>query len=188
MSSASARSMSASICQKPVTRGFAISKIETPLQLLNFLPKRLRCSTDWPSLRWIIRRWSRRSAGIAPPEIRHAWELIPILGQRSQDRVQDDQLAGRNGRYGAIVAPGLKKRRCLIPVDGFYEWKCLVGRSPYSSRWQTILRLYLAVSGRGWSLERGYIFPRHSQITIGIASRMHPRYITRKGQSPSMTS
>jgi len=40
----------------------------------------------------------------------------------------------------------------------------------------------------GWSLERGYIFPRHSQITIGIASRMHPRYITRKGQSPSMTS
>jgi hypothetical protein len=32
-----------------------------------------------------------------------------ILGQRSQDRVQDDQCASRNGRYGAIVPPGLEK-------------------------------------------------------------------------------
>src|ERR1700734_351780 len=35
---------------------------------------------------------------------------------------------------------------------------------------------------------RGYIFPRHSQITIGIASRIHPRNIIRKGQSPTRTS
>jgi hypothetical protein len=32
-----------------------------------------------------------------------------ILGQRSQDRVQNDQCACRNGRYGAIVPPGLQK-------------------------------------------------------------------------------
>jgi hypothetical protein len=33
-----------------------------------------------------------------------------------------------------------------------------------------------------------YIFPRHSKIRTGIASRIHPTNMIRKGQSPTRAS
>jgi len=54
-----------------------------------------------------------------------------ILGQRSQDRVQDDQCAGRNGRYGAIVPPGLQKTTLSDPGGRIL-------RVQESARWKTL--------------------------------------------------
>jgi len=64
----------------------------------------------------------------------------------------------------------------------------LGGKIPYSIEMADNSPYVFAGLWEGWSLERGYIFPRHSQITIGIASRIHPRNINRKGQSSTRTS
>jgi putative SOS response-associated peptidase YedK len=83
----------------------------------------------------------------------------------------------------------LKKRSCLTPVDEFHEWKQVPGGNIPSSIEVADNALFVfAGLWEGWSLNRGYIFPRHSQITMGIAIRIHPRNITRKGQSPTRTS
>jgi hypothetical protein len=62
----------------------------------------------------------------------------------------------------------------------------VLGKLPYSI--EVADNVVFAGLWKGWSLNRGYIFPRHSQITIGIAIRIHPRKITRKGQSPTRIS
>jgi putative SOS response-associated peptidase YedK len=47
-----------------------------------------------------------------------------ILSRRSQDRVQDDQCGGvETVDTAPSFRQGLKKQRCLIPVDGLKGWR-----------------------------------------------------------------
>ena len=53
-----------------------------------------------------------------------ALRIDSILSRRSQDRVQDDQCGGvETVDTAPSFRQGLKKQRCLIPVDGLKGWR-----------------------------------------------------------------
>jgi putative SOS response-associated peptidase YedK len=89
------------------------------------------------------------SYNIAPGQKILAIRFDPKTSQRSLDALQwgliphwakDPQIAYKtiNARAETVeTAPSYRqafeKRRCLIPADGFYEWrKVLGGKTPYS--------------------------------------------------------
>ena len=60
------------------------------------------------------------------------WGLVPTLGQGHQGRRADDQRARGDGRGKAGVPRAFKRRRCLIPADGYYEWQTVdKAKQPY---------------------------------------------------------
>ena len=57
-----------------------------------------------------------------------------VLGQGSVDRQQDDQRRAESIAEKNAYKHSFKKRRCIIPADGFYEWKKVPGqkaKQPY---------------------------------------------------------
>jgi putative SOS response-associated peptidase YedK len=56
-----------------------------------------------------------------------------VLGQRFQDPYKTINARVETVDTAPSFRQAFKKRRCLIPVDGFYEWKkVLGGKIPYS--------------------------------------------------------
>jgi putative SOS response-associated peptidase YedK len=61
----------------------------------------------------------------------------------------------QNGGCGAVLSASLKKRLCLIPVDGFYEWRKVVGgKIPYSIGMKNDSPFVFAGLWKGWK-DRG---------------------------------
>jgi putative SOS response-associated peptidase YedK len=55
------------------------------------------------------------------------------LGQGHQDRLLDDQRAGRGVDTKQAFREAFQHRRCLVPLDNFYEWKKTeTGKQPYA--------------------------------------------------------
>ena len=52
----------------------------------------------------------------------YQWGLV-LLGKGSGHWEQDDQCPGRDAGEQAGVSQRFKRRRCIIPADGFYEWR-----------------------------------------------------------------
>jgi hypothetical protein len=50
------------------------------------------------------------------------------LGQRSRDRQQDDQRARRGIATKNAYRHAFRKQRCIIPADGFFDWKVVEGQ------------------------------------------------------------
>jgi putative SOS response-associated peptidase YedK len=44
------------------------------------------------------------------------------VGQRLEDRLQHDQRPRRHRLHEASLPLGIKKRRCFVLADGYYEW------------------------------------------------------------------
>src|SRR5215469_12440959 len=61
------------------------------------------------------------------------WGLVPFLGQRPQGRLREHQRQGRRDGNPAGLREAFQRRRCLVPVDNFYEWKKTGARKqPYA--------------------------------------------------------
>ena len=96
------------------------------------------------------------------------WGLIPYWAK-------DPKMAYKtiNARVETVdTAPSyrqaFKKRRCLIPVDGFYEWKKVVGGTPSSRLEAEVNALWL---GSQRSLWQG----PGSRLAVNVTAPHHPR-------------
>lgn len=77
----------------------------------------VRCAHGEPD--FILMRW-----GLVPPWVKDPLSFSLIVNARGES--VNDKPAFRNA---------MKRRRCLLPADGFYEWKTETGRSrPYFVR------------------------------------------------------
>ena len=55
------------------------------------------------------------------------------MGQRSQGRVREYQRQGEGIENRPAFKEAFQRRRCLVPVDNFYEWKkTATGKQPYA--------------------------------------------------------
>jgi hypothetical protein len=65
----------------------------------------------------------------------------PFLGERFQDRVQDDQCEGRSDLYCTFVPLGVHETMLFDSGHGFYEWKKFsVGKSLSLGRFSICVR------------------------------------------------
>jgi len=54
------------------------------------------------------------------------------MGEGAGDRPPDDQRTGGNGGQKPSFRTAFRRRRCLVPADGFYEWQRRDGqKQPY---------------------------------------------------------
>ena len=56
------------------------------------------------------------------------------MGEGHQDRLLDHQRDGRDHRYQAVFREAFRRRRCLVPVEAYYEWQKLDAKTkqPYA--------------------------------------------------------
>jgi len=104
---------------------------------------------------------------IAPTENVLAIRRHPETGERTLDPLRsglipywakDEKIAYKtiNARVETVdTAPSyrqaFKKRRCLIPADGFYEWrKVLGGKIPYNIQMKDVCPFVFAALWEGW--------------------------------------
>lgn len=74
-----------------------------------------------------------RLQGRRPPPWGDALGPDPVLGQGYQDQLLDHQRPRRGGRHQAGFPGRVRQRRCLLPLDSFYEWKKTAsGKQPYA--------------------------------------------------------
>ncbi len=74
----------------------------------------------------------RRQGGRTQPR-RDALGSDPVLGEGHQDRLLDHQRQSRGHRTKPAFREAFQRRRCLLPLDGFYEWKkTATGKQPYA--------------------------------------------------------
>ena len=58
-----------------------------------------------------------------------------IFVQGSDGRAPADQCESRDSRAAADLREAYRKRRCILPVDGFFDWKAIKGqraKQPYA--------------------------------------------------------
>ena len=134
------------------------------------------------------------SYNIAPSQPVLAIRLNPETEHRSLDTLQwglvpywskDGNTGFINARAERIdIAPAFRrpfqKRRCLIPVDGFYEWKKMPeGKIPYSLEMKDGSPFVFAGLWDGWQNSNTKEWLQTCVIITGepneLVSRIHPR-------------
>ena len=81
----------------------------------------------------------------------YRWGLIPHWGDGRQGRVADDQRAGRDDHGQPGLPRRVSRKRCLVPVDSFDEWKRYgTVRQPYRIVRRDGRPLALAGLWAGW--------------------------------------
>jgi len=61
--------------------------------------------------------------------------IDPVLDQGRKGRAQADQCQERDGGTLPTFRDAYQKRRCILPVDNFFEWKAFKGakaKQPYA--------------------------------------------------------
>ena len=63
-----------------------------------------------------------------------------VLGEGPEDRLEDDQRPRRDPRREELASSGPSPRsRCIIPADGFYEWKKVEGQKRKQPMYMTTI-------------------------------------------------
>jgi putative SOS response-associated peptidase YedK len=136
------------------------------------------------------------SYNIAPGQKVLAIRFNPDTRQRSLDDLQwglipywakDPKIAYKtiNARVETVdLAPSyrqaFKKRRCLIPADGFYEWRKVVGgKIPYSIGMKDALPFVFAGLWEGWKDQSTDQWVRTCTIITGEPNELIARIHTR---------
>ena len=90
----------------------------------------------------------------------------PLLGQGPEDRVQDDQRRAETVAEKPAFRNALKKRRCLVLADGYYEWqKTPTGKRPYRIIMKSGEPFAMAGLWETWKDPQGNVVPSCTIIT-----------------------
>ena len=111
-----------------------------PYRYAGYIDALLRAAPDEPSLRYNVAPQTR--AWVARTTREGARELTPLLWGLVPWFAEDPKKAVKpiNARYETVGSRPMfreliARRRCVVPVDGFYEWqKTSGGRLPYYIR------------------------------------------------------
>jgi hypothetical protein len=83
------------------------------------------------------------------------WGLVPYWANDEKIAFKTINARGETVDIAHSFRSAFRKRRCLIPADGFYEWKRVVGgKIPYSIGMKSIRRSFSQVSGRAGRIQR----------------------------------
>jgi putative SOS response-associated peptidase YedK len=100
-----------------------------------------------------------------------------ILGEGSKDRLPDHQWRAETVDKAPSYRQAFKKRRCLIPADGFYEWrKTAKPKLPFAIAMKDGRPFTFAGLWENWkdpesNLENGCALARLSQASLMSSSR-----------------
>ena len=86
-----------------------------------------------PSQDLLVIRRNHQTGEVSLDPLR--WGLIPYWCERPEGRAQADQRQVRDRAHAADLPRCLSRRRCIVPVDGFFEWKAIKGqkaKQPYA--------------------------------------------------------
>jgi putative SOS response-associated peptidase YedK len=127
------------------------------------------------------------SYNVAPSQEVLAIRFNPETQQRSLDRLRwglvpywakDEKVGFKtiNARVETVdtaqsFRSAFRKRRCLIPADGFYEWKKVIGgKIPYSIEMKDDSPFVFADLWEGWQNPETWEWPRTCTIITGDAT------------------
>lgn len=89
---------------------------------------------------WIARQ-DGKNAWLEPV----VWGLIPRWAKDGDKGPRPINARAETVATNKLFAPLLRKKRCLVPVDGYYEWKALPsGKQPYLIRMKNGQPFFLA--------------------------------------------
>ena len=86
-----------------------------------------------PSQELLVIRRNHKTGEVSLDPLR--WGLIPVLVHGPEGRPQADQRQVRDRADLPTFRDAYRPRRCILPVDGFFEWKAIKGqkaKQPYA--------------------------------------------------------
>jgi len=92
---------------------------------------------ELPALDWIVPRYNITLTQTSPvvtltndaPELRGmTWGLVPFFGHKQSQQTLLPNAKAETATTLASFNRSVAKRRCLIPANGFYEWKNVAGQ------------------------------------------------------------
>ena len=112
----------------------------------------------------------------------HRWGLVPPTGEQEVVRRESTPLINARAETietNALFRAAFAHRRCLVPVDGFYEWqRDLDGRQPYFIRPRDGAPLALAGIWLPWRASPSGLLGSCSIVTStpdDVVGRLHDR-------------
>ena len=126
------------------------------------------------------RIWSIRAGEDGKLElVRLRWGLIPSWAKDEKIGFSMSNARAETITEKAAFKNAVKKRRCVIPIDGFYEWQ-KVGKEklPYLIRFEDDRTFFIAGIWERWTSETGEVIESCAAITTSandLISTIHER-------------
>src|ERR1700684_1268301 len=124
------------------------------------------------------RIWSIRSGADEKPEmVRLHWGLIPSWAKDEKIGFSMSNARAETITEKPAFKNAVKKRRCVIPIDGFYEWR-KVGKEkiPYLIRFEDERTFFVAGIWERWTNDAGEAIESCAAITTSaneLVSTIH---------------
>lgn len=126
------------------------------------------------------RIWSIRSGTDGKIElVRLRWGLIPSWAKDETIGSSMSNARAETITEKAAFKNAVKKRRCVIPIDGFYEWQKVGKESlPYLIRFEDDRTFFIAGIWERWANDAGEVIESCAAITTAankLISTIHER-------------
>lgn len=102
------------------------------------------------------------------------WGLVPRWSQGPDSRYSMFNARAESVHEKPAFRAAFRKQRCLVPVDGFYEWKKANGKQPYYFYRQTGAPLVLAGLWDQWQAPDGSVLDSCTIIVTAANELMSP--------------
>lgn len=110
------------------------------------------------------------------------WGLIPAFIKDPKKVVNPINARSESVKEKPFFREAFRKRRCLIPVDGYYEWRALGKlKQPYLMRLTTKRVFFLAGIWETWISPEGEVIETAAMLTTAandIVAKVHDRMPT----------
>jgi len=116
----------------------------------------------------------RRGAGNTNELLPARWGLVPRWSQGPDNRFSMFNARAETVHEKPAFRTAFKKQRCLVPVDGFYEWRQENGKQPYYFYRPTGNPLAFAGLWEQWHDPRGTTVDSCTIIVTSANSLMRP--------------
>jgi putative SOS response-associated peptidase YedK len=107
------------------------------------------------------------------------WGLIPAFVKDPKKVVNPINARSESVKEKPFFREAFRKRRCLIPVDGYYEWQALGKlKQPYLMRLENKALFFLAGIWEAWISSEGEVIETAAMLTTSandIISKVHDR-------------
>ncbi|MFL1461865.1 SOS response-associated peptidase [Roseococcus sp. DSY-14] len=100
------------------------------------------------------------------------WGLVPYWSKDAKGGARMINARADGVAQKPAFREAFRRRRCLVPMDGFYEWKAMEGRrQPYLATMADGSPMAAAGLWEGWKAEDGSWLRTYSIITTDAAGR-----------------